>query len=170
MGDLLTQALKGFLVLLHCPETTERPWGFDVIDLRRPKEEIMAGLQQLIDEARTPQERRSGNPRRPSVGGPKTKGFDYLRVYDLRKDGWTFKCIAYELWGRDASSIKASQYFRRATAMLTTPFLLRRVTAHLAQRRHQRPFAQNPRVPSRPLLWGKRAWLRAAPLVHRRSA
>lgn len=170
VGVVLSREMKGFLILLHCPETTDRPWGFDVIDLRRPKEEILAGIQHLIDEAREQQKPRSGNPRRPSVGGPKTKGFDYLKVYDLRQRGTTFKRIAREMWGSDASPIKASQYFRRATAMLETPLLLRSVATHLAKRRQKRPFTKIQSLPSQPLLWGKRAWLRAAPLVRRRVA
>lgn len=170
VGAALTQELKGFLVLLHCPDTPDRPWGFDVIDLRRPKEEILAGIQHLIDEAREQQKPRAGHLRQPSSRGPKTKGFDYLKVYDLKQRGKSFKWIAYEMWGPYASHTKASRYFTRAQAMITTPFLLRSVSAHLAPRREKRPFAQNQRVPSRPLLWGKRAWLRAAPLVRRRAA
>lgn len=166
----LSQELKGFLVLLHCPDTTDQPWGFDVIDLRRPKEEIIAGVQQLIDDARDQHAFRSRNKRRQSVGGPKMKGFDYLTVYDLRQTGWTFERIAHEMWGRDASSTKASQYFRRANAMIETPRLLRMVKQQLAQRRQKRTFPQIQSLPSRPLLWGRRAWLRPDPLSRRRSA
>lgn len=170
VGAALNQKLKGFLVLLHCPETPDRPWGFDVIDLRRPKEEILAGIQHLIDAAREQQEPRSGKTRQPSGRGPKTKGFDYLKVYDLKQRGESLKWIAYEMWGPYASHTKASRYFTRAQAMIKTPFLLRSVTAHLAQRREKRPFAQSQSLPSEPLLWGKRAWLRAAPFARRRAA
>lgn len=170
VGAALTQELKGFLVLLHYPETPDRPWGFDVIDLRRPKEEILAGVQQLIDAARVQQKPRSGHLRRPSGRGPKTKGFDYLKVYDLKQRGKSFKCIAYEMWGPDASHTKASRYFTRAQAMIKTPFLLRRMSADLCQRRQKRSFVQIQSPPAQPLLWGKRTWLRAAPLVRRRAA
>ncbi len=170
VGVPLSQALKGFLVILHCPDTTDYPWGFDVIDLRRPKEEILAGVHQLIDAARQQQEPRQGKPRRSSGGGPKAKGFDYLKVYDLKQRGKSFKWIAYEMWGPDASHTKASRYFTRAQAMIKTPFLLRTVATHLAKRCHERPFAQRQSLPPQPLLWGKRAWLRAASLVRRRAA
>lgn len=170
VGAPLSQELKGFLVLLHCPETTDRPWGFDVIDLRRPKEDILAGVQQLIDEARKQQEPRAGKLRGPSGSGPKAKGFDYLQVYDLKQRGKSLKWIADEMWGSAASHTKASRYFSRAQAMIKTPFLRRRVTAHLAKRRQMRSLVQSQDASSRPLLWGKRAWLRAAPLVHRRAA
>ena len=170
VGTALSQELKGFLVLLHCPETLDRPWGFDVIDLRRPKEEIMAGVQHLIDEAREQQEPRAGKLRGPSGSEPKAKGFDYLQVYDLKQHGKSLKWIAYEMWGPYASHTKASRYFTRAQAMIKTPFLLRRVSVHLGKRRQKRPIAQSQSLPSKPLLWGKRAWLRAAPLVRRRAA
>ena len=170
VGVSLSQELKGFLVLLHCPETSDCPWGFDVIDLRRPKEEILAGVQQLIDAAREQQEPQSGKLRGPSGGGPKAKGFDYLKVYDLKQGGESFKQIAYEMWRGHANHTKASRYFTRAQAMIKTPFLLRRVTAHLAKRRQKRSVAQSQSLPSQPLLWGKRAWLRAAPLTRRRAA
>lgn len=170
VGAALTQELKGFLVLLHCPETTDRSWGFDVIDLRRPKEEILAGVQHLIDEAREQQEPRAGKLRGPSGGGTKAKGFDYLKVYDLKQREKSFKCIANEMWGSPLDRTKASRYFTRAQAMIKTPFLLRRVSEHLGQRRQKRPVAQSQSLPSQPLLWGKRAWLRAAPLVRRRAA
>ncbi|MGE0471006.1 MAG: DUF6499 domain-containing protein, partial [Nitrospira sp.] len=98
VGAPLSQELKGFLVLLHCPETTDRPWGFDVIDLRRPKEEILAGIQHLIDEAREQEKPRSTKLRGPSGSGLKAKGFDYLKVYDLKQRGKSFKWIAYEMW------------------------------------------------------------------------
>lgn len=170
VGASLSQEMKGFLILLHCPETTDRPWGFDVIDLRRPKEEILAGVQHLINEAREQQEPRSGKLRRPLGSRQKAKGFDYLKVYDLKQHGKSFKWIAYEMWGPDASHTKASRYFTRAQAMIKTPFLLRSVTAHLAKRRQKRPVSQHQPLPSQPLLWGKRAWLRAASLVRRRAA
>lgn len=170
VGARLSQELKGFLVLLHCPETTDRPWGFDVIDLRRPKEEILAGVQHLIDEAREQQEPRAGKLRGPSGSGPKAKGFDYLKVYDLKQHGESFKWIAYEMWGPNASHTKASRYYTRAQAMIKTPFLPRRVATHLAKRRQKRPVAQSQSLPSRPLLWGKRAWLRAAPPTRRQAA
>ena len=69
----VSQELKGFLVLLHFPEKADPPWGLDVIDLRRPKEEIMAGIKNLIDEARDHHEACPRNPKRPPIGGPKTE-------------------------------------------------------------------------------------------------
>lgn len=170
VGAALTQELKGFLVLLHCPEMPNRAWGFDVIDLRRPKEDILAGVQRLIDAAREQHKPRAGHLRRPSGRGPRIKGFDYLKVYDLKQRGKSLKWIAYEMWGPHANHTKASRYFTRAQSMIKTPFLLRRVSEDLGQRRQKRSLAQIQSLPSQPLLWGKRAWLRAAPLVRRRAA
>lgn len=168
----LSQELNGFMVLLHLPEEADQRLGFDVIDLRRPKEEILLGVQQLIDDARDPHTSRLGNKRRQSLGGPKTKGFDYLKVYDLHKQGRTFREIANELrWeaGLDSEK-KASRYYKQACAMIENPPLLRMVDQQLAHRRQKRTFAKMQRLPSRSLLWGKRAWLRPAPIFHRQSA
>jgi len=164
----LSQELKGFLVLLYLSENSKRPYGLDVIDLRRPKEEILKGIDNLIEETRKHQRQRPGKNRRQSIGGPKTKGFDYLKVYDLRNDGLAFGEIANQIWGigagtDDEMQAKASKYFRRARANVKNPPLLRMFAKQLARRRKKRAFDRT-YSSSLPLVWGKRAWLTPVPL------
>jgi hypothetical protein len=172
--DKMSQELNGFLVLLHFPEKPDSPWGLDVIDLRRPKEEIMEAVQDLVDEARKHHRQSPRKLRGLPIGGPKTKGFDYLRVYDLKKQGLTFKKIAKEMWGnvpddQRVNEVKASKYFRRADARVKNPLFLQALTEQLTRRQSGRVLAQTQASPSLPYVWGKRVWLKLVPRSHRRS-
>lgn len=172
----LARELKGFLVLLHLPEEPNPPWGLDVIDLRRPKEEILEDVQDLVDEVRKSRRQSLHKTKRLPMWGPLTKGFDYLKVYDLRKQKkrTTFKDIANEMWNEDPDAPadtegKASDYFSRADAMVTHPPFLRMLAEQLTRRRNGRALDQADGAPVLPSVWGKRVWLKPAPLSPRRS-
>lgn len=172
--DELSQAHRCFLVLLHFPEKPNAPWGLDVIDLRRPKEEIIEGVRDLVDEVRTSDRHPPRKLQRLPMWAPLKKGFHYLKVYDLRKrkKRTTFKDIANAMWGNDSGSPddiedKASEYFKRADEMVKHPPFLRTLREQLKRRGRGRDLGQTQILPSLPYLWGKRVWLRPAPLSSR---
>lgn len=119
----LSEQMKGFLLLVHLPEQPHPPWGIAAIDLRRSKEEMLDAVRNLLDEAwrrRSPMQQARGPMR-----GPLKKGFEYLRVYDLReKEKHRLKDIGTLMWPNQIdqdTEQKAGVYLAKARAMIAQP-------------------------------------------------
>ncbi|MDH5668672.1 MAG: hypothetical protein OEY86_11725 [Nitrospira sp.] len=157
----LSKQLKGFLLLVHLPEQPNPPWGIAAIDLRRPKEEILGALDNLVDEAwkRRPPTRQARGPMR----GPLKKGFDYLRVYDLReKEKQRLKDIGTLMWPNQIdqdTEQKAGVYLAKARAMIAQPPLLHALTQQLQRRQKGRRRSWEDPVRRSPSAAGTPVWL-----------
>jgi hypothetical protein len=158
----LSQRLKGVLLLLHVPEQPSPPWGIAAIDLRRPKEEILEAVRVLLDEAW--KSRRQPRPERAPIRGPLKKGFDNLRVYDLReKEKKRLKEIGDLMWPENTkqdTEQKAGVYFRKATAMIQHPPLLHALTTQVERRRQGRARNGEDVLNCPPSASGKHVWLK----------
>jgi len=157
----LSEQLKGFLLLVHLPEHPHPPWGIAAIDLRRPKEEILSAVRDLVDETwkRRPPTRQARGPMR----GPLKKGFEYLRVYDLReKEKQRLKDIGTLMWPNQIdqdTEQKAGVYFARAKAMIAKPPLLHALTQQLQRRQKGRRRSWEDPVRRAPSAAGMSVWL-----------
>ena len=157
----LSEQLKGFLLLVHLPEQPSPPWGIAAIDLRRPKEEILDVVRNLVDELwkRRPPTRQARGPMR----GPLKKGFEYLRVYDLRvKEKRRLKDIGSLMWPKEINQDteqKAGVYFAKAKAMVAQPPLLRALTQQLQRRQKGRKRSWEDPVRRSPSTAGTPMWL-----------
>lgn len=157
----LAQQLKGFLFLVQLPEHPNLPWGIAAIDLRRPKDEVLGALRELIDEAwkhRSPKHRE-----RMPMRGPLQKGFVYLRVYDLRIKGQRrLKDIGSLMWPNQINQDteqKAGVYLAKAKAMIAHPPLLQALTQQLQQRRKGRVRYWDHSDECPPSTVGRHVWL-----------
>jgi transcriptional regulator len=159
----LSQRLPGVLLLLHVPEQPSPPWGIAAIDLRRPKEEILEAFRDLLDQAW--KGRRQG---RGPMRGPLKKGFDYLRVYDLReKEKKRLKEIGGIMWPEkieEDTEQKAGVYVRKATAMIHHPPLLYALDTQLERRRQGRARYLEETRNCPPSASGKHVWLKPVQL------
>ena len=157
----LSEQLKGFLFLVHVPERSSPPWGIAAIDLRRPKEEILGAVRDLVDEAwkRRPPTRQARGPMR----GPLKKGFEYLRVYDLRvKEQRRLKDIGSLMWPNQITQDteqKAGVYLAKATAMIAQPPFLQALTQQLQLRQKGRRRSWEDPVKRSPSAVGTPVWL-----------
>lgn len=162
----LAQQLKGFLFLVQLPERPDPPWGVAAIDLRRPKDEVLRAVRELVDEAwknRSPRYRE-----RTPMRGPLQKGFAYLRVYDLRIKGQRrLKDIGSLIWptliNQDTEQ-KAGVYLAKAKAMIAHPPLLQALTHQLQQRRRGRVRYWDDPAGCPPSPVGRHVWLTPARL------
>ncbi|MDR4470586.1 MAG: hypothetical protein MRJ68_20170 [Nitrospira sp.] len=157
----LAQQMKGFLFLVQFPERPNPPWGVAAIDLRRPKDEVLGVVRDLVDEAwknRSPRHRER-TPMRGSV----QKGFAYLRVYDLRIKGQRrLKDIGSLMWpaliSQDTEQ-KAGVYLAKAKAMIAHPPFLRALTQQLQQRQKGRVRYWDDPDRCSPSAMGRSVWL-----------
>ncbi len=118
--------LKGVMILLHFPEKTPSQWEMTAIKTSWSKKDIMEYFTSLIDSI-LKKRREHGLSQEKSEGRLRIKNdFDYLKVYDLRESGKSFREVAEIMWpGSKVNEVdterKARIYFRKAKELINEP-------------------------------------------------
>jgi hypothetical protein len=113
----------GMLLLVYFPEEDfERP-TLSVFDARWSKRDLLEGCEAWIDQAITKRKSSGLQQERPAQRLRLSEYPDYLRVYDLRSGGKTFKEIATALWADRAGDLekRARDYYLRGEALVLNP-------------------------------------------------
>lgn len=139
LKDVLPK-LKGTLVLIDFPEEPGPPWSISVVNMKESKKYIHEALLEKADSILRRRRQRGLKQYRPDKRLRLEEGFEYLKIYDLRKAGKTFREIAEHMWPEQQGELgkKARLYFKKASAIIDNPPILERLKKQLEARRQLR--------------------------------
>ncbi len=115
--------LKGMMLLLHFPEKTPVNWEMTAIKTKWSKKDIMEYFTIIIDSIL--KKRREQGLSQEKAGGRLRvdQDFDYLKVYDLRQAGKSFRKVAEIMWPGSLvdTERKARLYYKKAKELIEEP-------------------------------------------------
>ncbi len=118
--------LKGMMILVHFPEKTPANWEMTAIKTNWSKKDIVEFFTSLIDSILR-KRREQGLTQEKAGSRLRIKNdFDYLKVYDLRESGKSFREVAEIMWpGSQFEAVdserKARLYYKKAKELINEP-------------------------------------------------
>jgi len=145
LRETIPNELKGFLFLLYFPDGRDHnsptSWSLTTLDMRRTKKEITQFWNAWLEDKLAQRKEYDLKQWQPRMRVRVAEEFDYLRAYDLRRNGKKLREIAEVLWpSGDSTELTrlAKTYYDKGNSLVHDPPLLR-----LAQE-HRRARLRNP--------------------------
>jgi hypothetical protein len=122
-ADENIEQLKGIMLLIYFPEESPSNWQMSAINSRWSKKEIIAQFNSTANMIVANRLKHGLKQEKPSERLRVEHGFDYLRAYDLRKDGNSFKEVGIKMWPGQSGDLerKARLYFSKAEKLIKEP-------------------------------------------------
>ncbi len=135
--ETMAKELKGFLFFLYFPEERDHDfpasWSLTTLDLTRTKKELTQFWTAWLEHKLARRKEHYLKQRQPRMRVRVGEGFDYLRAYDLRKEGKKLREIAEVLWPSGESTSRTrlvKTYCDNGKSLVHDPPLLRLVEEH----------------------------------------
>jgi hypothetical protein len=119
------KAASGLVALTYFPENEPGKWQRTAVNLRLAKRDIMESLEFWVDTW-IKERKAAGLSQQKPLGRIRLgKYIEYLKVYDLKKEGRTYREIADVDWmNSTATELDAKRFYDKAVKLILNPPLL----------------------------------------------